>query len=228
MTAPAAVPGGGLSGLLGKLMATVRSEFRSDVLEFGPDDSVFGGAACRVRGCGRTARGRVLCQAPSAAVERPGTPGHPGVRRIDRSALAATTTEPVLPGARMRLRLGAGRHVQPARAAMATRRPPDLDAWLADPQPVKQPAPRDLPHPALPAVAASDVAVLPIPHQHLEGQRAPPCQRIRRPLRQHRVGQRDDSASTDCPHNCAWRRSTSCSAATTNDRASLNRMWSCG
>lgn len=60
MTAP--VPGGVSSGLLGKLMAAVRSEFRSDVMEFGPEDPVFGGDACRVEECGRTARGRGLCQ----------------------------------------------------------------------------------------------------------------------------------------------------------------------
>ena len=60
MTAP--VPGGVSSGLLGKLMAAVRSEFRSDVMEFGPEDPVFGGGTCRVEECGRTACGRGLCQ----------------------------------------------------------------------------------------------------------------------------------------------------------------------
>ena len=48
------------SGLLGKLMAEVRSEFRSDILEFGAEDPVFGGAECRVVGYARTARGRGL------------------------------------------------------------------------------------------------------------------------------------------------------------------------
>jgi hypothetical protein len=61
VTTPSLKPTGS-SGLLGKLMAEVRSEFRSDVLEFGPEDQVFGGAACRVAGCERAARGRGLCQ----------------------------------------------------------------------------------------------------------------------------------------------------------------------
>ena len=61
MTAPSVTPAGS-SGLLGKLIGSVRSEFRSDVMEFGPEDPVFGGAACRVTECERTARGRGLCQ----------------------------------------------------------------------------------------------------------------------------------------------------------------------
>lgn len=50
MRAPSLKPAGP-SGLLGKLMAEVRNEFRSNVLEFGPEDPVFGGAECRVEGC---------------------------------------------------------------------------------------------------------------------------------------------------------------------------------
>ena len=49
MTAASLKPAGP-SGLLGKLMAEVRSEFRSDILEFGAEDPVFGGAECRVVG----------------------------------------------------------------------------------------------------------------------------------------------------------------------------------
>jgi integrase len=50
------------AGLLEKLMAAVRPEFRADELAFDPADPVFGGAACRVAGCPRTARGgRGLC-----------------------------------------------------------------------------------------------------------------------------------------------------------------------
>jgi integrase len=49
-------------GLLAALMAAVRPEFRADVLEFDPADAVFGGALCQVAECGRTARGRGLCQ----------------------------------------------------------------------------------------------------------------------------------------------------------------------
>lgn len=51
------------AGLLQKLIAVVRPEFRSDVLVFDPHDPVFGGPACAVPGCIRTARGRGLCSA---------------------------------------------------------------------------------------------------------------------------------------------------------------------
>ena len=119
----------------------------------------------------------------SAAMERPGTPGHGAVRRIDRSAVAAATAEPTVPGAGLRLRLCARRNVWPACPAMGTRRPP-RSGRVAGRSATGQAARcgRDLPHPALPAVAAGDVAVLPNPHQHLEGERASRRRRVRRPL----------------------------------------------
>jgi integrase len=51
------VPG----GLLGKLMAAVRLEFRADVLAFDAADPVFGSPACMVDGCGRPAHSQGLC-----------------------------------------------------------------------------------------------------------------------------------------------------------------------
>jgi integrase len=52
------------AGLLEKLMATVRPEFRADELVRDPADPVFGGAICRVASCPRTAwGGRGLCAA---------------------------------------------------------------------------------------------------------------------------------------------------------------------
>jgi hypothetical protein len=60
-------------------MAEVRSEFRSDVLEFAPEDAVFGGTACRVMGCGRTARGGGLCQ---GHLQRWNNQGHPDLQRF--------------------------------------------------------------------------------------------------------------------------------------------------
>jgi integrase len=58
-----AAPGGGLQpGLLGKLMAAVRPEFRHDMLVFAPDDPVFGGELCQVPQCGRTVQSRGMCQ----------------------------------------------------------------------------------------------------------------------------------------------------------------------
>ena len=51
------------SGLLGKLVAAVRPEFRADVLLFDPADPVFGRlGVCLVQGCGWRVRGHGLCQ----------------------------------------------------------------------------------------------------------------------------------------------------------------------
>ena len=51
------------SGLLEKLMAAVRPEFRAGTLVFDPADPVFGGDACRVSACARTARSAGMCYA---------------------------------------------------------------------------------------------------------------------------------------------------------------------
>jgi integrase len=48
--------------LLERLLGAVRPEFRADVLVFAAEDPVFGGGACRVRNCRRSARGHGLCQ----------------------------------------------------------------------------------------------------------------------------------------------------------------------
>ena len=50
-----------LAGLLEKLMASVRPEFRADELAFDPRDPVFGGKPCLVPACERPAVGRELC-----------------------------------------------------------------------------------------------------------------------------------------------------------------------
>ena len=64
------------AGLLGKLMAAVRPEFRADELAFDPADPVFGGAICRVAGCPRTARGgRGLCSGHHDRWTAEGRPG---------------------------------------------------------------------------------------------------------------------------------------------------------
>jgi integrase len=48
--------------LLERLLGAVRPEFRAAVLVFDADDPVFGGGACRVVDCRRSARGHGLCQ----------------------------------------------------------------------------------------------------------------------------------------------------------------------
>ncbi|MGH3233840.1 MAG: tyrosine-type recombinase/integrase [Streptosporangiaceae bacterium] len=50
------------AGLLEKLMAAVRPEYRADDLVFDPRDPVFGGPACAVSGCTRPHRKRGLCR----------------------------------------------------------------------------------------------------------------------------------------------------------------------
>jgi hypothetical protein len=53
--------GAGHPGLLRKLVAVIRPEFRVDVLDFDPVDPVFGGPLCRVGDCRRPARSRGIC-----------------------------------------------------------------------------------------------------------------------------------------------------------------------
>jgi len=62
------------AGLLEKLMAAVRPEFRGGVLVFDPADPVFGGDACRVPRCGRTARSAGMCYAHYQRWDKAGRP----------------------------------------------------------------------------------------------------------------------------------------------------------
>ena len=83
------------AGLLEKLMAAVRPEFRAGELVFDPADPVFGGAICRVAGCSRTARGgRGPC---SAHHDR-------WTGRIDEPPLAEAGAPGLLPGTRLQAR----------------------------------------------------------------------------------------------------------------------------
>jgi integrase len=70
-------------GLLEKLLAAVRPEFRQDILAFGPDDPVFGGPPCKVAGCGRSGRIGGLCFGHDRRWRAQGKP--------DRSEFIATT-----------------------------------------------------------------------------------------------------------------------------------------
>ena len=85
------------AGLLEKLIATIRPEFRSDDLVFDPRDPVFGGPPCAVSWCERPGRARGLCSghhqrwagtgkpdlAVFAAATRPGWFGHAPLRSCD-------------------------------------------------------------------------------------------------------------------------------------------------
>jgi integrase len=70
-------------GLLERLLAAVRPEFRADVLVFDPRDPVFGGPPCRVPDCGRAARIRGMCQSHH---ERWINAGRPGLDQFAASA----------------------------------------------------------------------------------------------------------------------------------------------
>ena len=130
----------GSSGLLGKLVAEVRSEFRSDVLEFGPEDPVFGGTAAGWRSAGEpraaAACAKGICsggtirdaQTWSGSSDRP-IRGGGGNNRTNSAGYRVAVTAP---------RAAVCVACMPSDGNAAGRR--DLDAWLADPQPVKQPA----------------------------------------------------------------------------------------
>ena len=78
MTGPETAGGGQCqapAGLPGKLMAAVRPEFRGGVLAFGLAGPVFGGDACRVPRCGRTARSAGMCYARCQRRDKAGRPG---------------------------------------------------------------------------------------------------------------------------------------------------------
>ncbi len=67
-------PGGRPAGLLEKLMAAIRPEFRAEVLTFEAADPVFGGQVCAVPGCHRVARCRQMCFGHHGRWRREGTP----------------------------------------------------------------------------------------------------------------------------------------------------------
>lgn len=132
----------GHPALLAKLMSSVRTEFRADPLRFAVDDPVFGGTACLVAGCPRTARGNGLCPAHRLRWVDAGRPEVTGF---------AASTDPrwqrELPNGVCRA-AGCGYGI--ARNGVCqlhwqrwdrSGRPGDLGAWLADALPIKAPPP---------------------------------------------------------------------------------------
>lgn len=134
---PSAVPD--RAGLLERLVGVVRSEFRADVLVFDATDSIFGGAACLVTDCARTARSRGLCQGHHLRWKAEGSP--------DVTVFAASTDprwRRQQPNARCRVDgcgygVAADRmcHLHVQRWRRAGR--PDLHAWMTDPPAVERP-----------------------------------------------------------------------------------------
>ena len=125
--------------MLERLMAAVRPEFRSRLLVFDADDTVFGGGACRVEQCRRPARGRGMCPGHLQRWVKEGRP--------DLEVFVAVTDpgwQRQRPNAQCRV---PGCGYGSCRAGMCVlhgqqwRRAggPDPDGWLPD-RPIKQPA----------------------------------------------------------------------------------------
>lgn len=91
-TFPASAAG---PGLLAKLMATVRVEFRADVFIPAPGELIFDLGACRVAGCPRQPRTRQLCKGHYYRWQRRGSPdmdtflASPGEGPVGRTELRA-------------------------------------------------------------------------------------------------------------------------------------------
>jgi integrase len=92
-TTPAVLAHG--PGLLGRLMAAVRPEFRVEVFIPAPGELIFGLGACRVPGCPRQPRTRGLCRGHYYRWQRRGSPdleafiADPGPGPVGRAELTA-------------------------------------------------------------------------------------------------------------------------------------------
>ena len=88
------------SGLLGKLVAAVRPEFRTDVLVFDPADPVFGRGVCLVEGCGWRVHGSGMCQ---GHLRRWHAAGRPDPARLPAAMTAPWNGHGPLPSGRCRV-----------------------------------------------------------------------------------------------------------------------------
>ena len=128
------------AGLLERLMAAVRPEFRAEDLVFDPRDPVFGGPPCAVSGCGRPHRSQGLCTSHSQrwrASGRPdlagftaaAEPGWHGHLPLSPCVIAGCNYGPMARGM-------CQRHVRQWYCAGR----PDLAAWQASDAPLPPPA----------------------------------------------------------------------------------------
>ena len=203
------------AGLLEKLMAAVRPEFRADDLVFDPRDPVFGGAACVVGGCSRPHRKRGLCVSHWQRWRASGTPdlaeftataaagwyGHLplGSCVIDGCNYGRMAREMCHRHARQWY--GAGRPELGALAGLAgAAAAADLSA-------------AGLPDRLLRPVGSGHVGVLPRPRWPVEDAAAAPMRRSSSPPAKTQVPARSTSTCGSCPLACALRCSMCCSAA---------------
>jgi integrase len=119
------------AGLLEKVLAAVRPEFRAEVLTFDPRDPVFGGPACSVTGCERPARTKAMCWSHHERWVKEGKPDLTWFTASTRPGWAGHRPPPAcaVPGCNYchRARGLCERHFQ--RWAKAGR--PALSGWLA-------------------------------------------------------------------------------------------------
>jgi integrase len=130
----------GRPGLLGKLMAAIRPQYRAQVLRFDPADPVFGAPPCRVPDCRRPARARGLCLGHHCRWRQVGRPdlgefAAVTSHRFAREVLAACQA----PGCRYGVNGHGlcGRHLSLWRRAGG----PERAGWLAALAPTPQPGP---------------------------------------------------------------------------------------
>jgi hypothetical protein len=130
-----AQPGGARPGLLEKLLAAVRPEFRAEVLVPDPEDPVLGRRTCLVEGCDRARGEHGLCSAHGQRWRARGRPGmadflaDPGPALNGRRQLTGCT----VPGCRYGTS-GAGLCLRHRSAWERTGRP-DPAAWAAQAPP---------------------------------------------------------------------------------------------
>jgi integrase len=134
----------GTPGLLEKLVAAVRPEYRAEDLAFDPRHPVFGGRPCAVDGCGRARRKRGLCDSHWSRWRKSGKgspeefavkagPGWHGHLPLTSCAIEGCSYGPASCG--MCRRHAAQWH----RAGR-----PDLPRWLSSGAPLPAPAPQPL------------------------------------------------------------------------------------
>jgi integrase len=134
MSTPAVAP-----GLLGKLMAAVRAEFRVDILVPERGALVFDAAPCRVPGCVRQPRTRGLCKGHYYAWQQAGRP--------DIDAFAATASPEGLGRKELTVCAVPGCRYGGARRGLCVRHQgfweragkPDRSTWLTGLAPVDEP-----------------------------------------------------------------------------------------
>ena len=142
MTGPG-LPGVPAPGLLGKLAAAVRPEFRADVLVFDPADPVFGRGVCLVDGCGWHVRGGGMCQ---GHLRRWRAAGQPDPARLPAAMTAPWHGHGPLPSGRCRVAgcgFGCSERGLCARHASGWKRAgrPDPGLWAAGQPAVVMPDP---------------------------------------------------------------------------------------